>query len=293
ASAAPAEPAAAAPGDAARKPRLTPLARRIAAAMQLDLARLGNGRAGLVRKADILAMAEEPRTENPEPIGADQRVGPEPVEANLVLAHATSRGLKSALPKPLTSHFSPLTSQFRIPVATSTVQVDMGAVVAYCTRHRTEYERRRLRLDELACIAYAAIATLPAQPLLNARWSDDGVVLRRRLHLLLADVLVPDASDLTLRGLVRQSQSMQQGEPAAATFSIHPGSGHMGAAHLPHGQSAALLLGTTRRQAVVIDDAVAVRPVLLITLAYDGRVLTQAHAGHFLSSLRQQLEHFT
>src|SRR5207244_13517916 len=60
-------------------------------------------------------------------------------------------------------------------------------------------------------IALAAVEALLAHPLLNSTWSDDGIILRRRIHLGIAVALpdglltpvVRDAQDLSLRGMAR------------------------------------------------------------------------------------------
>jgi len=57
-------------------------------------------------------------------------------------------------------------------------------------------------------------------------------------------------------------------------------------------QVAILAVGSIEKRAVVIDDAIAIRPVCHITLGYDHRLIDGAEAGRFLSFLKERLEKF-
>jgi pyruvate/2-oxoglutarate dehydrogenase complex dihydrolipoamide acyltransferase (E2) component len=51
-------------------------------------------------------------------------------------------------------------------------------------------------------------------------------------------------------------------------------------------------VGAIEKRAIVIDDAIAIRPVCHITLGYDHRLVDGADAGRFLSFVKQRLEQF-
>lgn len=275
--------------------RATPLARRIAAARQIDLTMVpGRGPDGRIRKADVLAWdaSQKPPTDDMLHL-----TPPAPRDMSSVAYHAAQV----------------------IPAAVTVMQVDMSAVAGYIEVQRAVFAQRQLNLTAMACVAYAVATVLQQHPLINAYWSDDGIVQRRRTHLgvVFAEQTAPqngrpsqrlavvhDAGDLTLRGVARALQS-----------AVEPGSGQNGQASPPEavpltlighngatwwsgmlpiqaGQSAWLSVGATSAQPVVFDQRIVVRPTMLLTLSYDARLLDQSQADAFLCDVRKQLEHF-
>jgi pyruvate/2-oxoglutarate dehydrogenase complex dihydrolipoamide acyltransferase (E2) component len=57
-------------------------------------------------------------------------------------------------------------------------------------------------------------------------------------------------------------------------------------------QVAILGVGSIDKRAVVIDDAIAIRPVCHMTLGHDHRLVDGADAGRFLSFIKERLENF-
>ncbi len=57
-------------------------------------------------------------------------------------------------------------------------------------------------------------------------------------------------------------------------------------------QVAILGVGNVQKRAVVIDDAIAIRPMAYLTLGYDHRIIDGAVADEFMSHIKHQLEHW-
>ena len=57
-------------------------------------------------------------------------------------------------------------------------------------------------------------------------------------------------------------------------------------------QVAILGIGAIEKRAVVIDDAIAIRPMAYLTMGYDHRLIDGAVADQFLSQLKETLERF-
>ena len=57
-------------------------------------------------------------------------------------------------------------------------------------------------------------------------------------------------------------------------------------------QVAILGIGAIEKRAVVIDDAIAIRPMAYLTIGYDHRLIDGAMADQFLSKLKETLEQF-
>jgi pyruvate/2-oxoglutarate dehydrogenase complex dihydrolipoamide acyltransferase (E2) component len=57
-------------------------------------------------------------------------------------------------------------------------------------------------------------------------------------------------------------------------------------------QVAILGVGNVEKRAVVIDDAIAIRPMAYLTLGYDHRVIDGAVADQFMSHLKKAIENW-
>src|SRR6185312_12157925 len=57
-------------------------------------------------------------------------------------------------------------------------------------------------------------------------------------------------------------------------------------------QVAILAVGSIDKRAVVLDDAIAIRPMCHLTLGYDHRLVDGADAGRFLTFVKERLEKF-
>jgi pyruvate/2-oxoglutarate dehydrogenase complex dihydrolipoamide acyltransferase (E2) component len=179
-------------------------------------------------------------------------------------------------------------SALQTPIATVTIEFDAGAAL--------------VRAGLMVCVAVAAAGLLPRHRLLNARWGEEGIWLRRRLHLAvavpagqgLAWTLVRDAGDLTLRGMARALSAKPgpdaPGDATIAFISLADGATWQSAPPPLAGTVAALGLGAPRRRAVACGGALLVRPVAALTLSYDARALDHSHAVAFLRGLRDALE---
>lgn len=249
--------------------RASPVARRIAAASRVDISTIaGSGPSGRVMKADVL-QARPGAIPVPEP------------RASAPVA---------AVPALQTGAFQSL-ELLGEPYELTAMEADLTQVAA----------TSRAGAQNLDFVVLAAVGALARHPLLNGAWSDDGLIVRRRVHLQLARAngaraLVRDAQDLNLRGMAR---ALRRGEPvglADSTFTIADfGAGPRWAMPpIGAGHSAALGVIASRARPVVVNqagvDSVAVRPIALLILAYDARMLGQPYADAFLRDVRRTLE---
>lgn len=287
------------PEQASATPRATPLARRIATLHNIDLAALqGSGASGRICKADVMAWLQATQTDPETAPASSAPLHPVPATSDGPLFAPTIPKNLPPLPALQATHIA-LPSTPDLPTALTAMQVNMSAVMAYVAEHGVGFARRGLSLTPIAAVAYAAAAVLPQHPLLNAAWSDDGIVLRRRMHLgvelaasdgMLHQLLVPDAGDLTLRGIARALATPKAEQIERATLTLREVKTWWAIPTLGPDQSAALGVGAVVRQPVVYNDGIVVAPMLLLTLAYDARVLGQCQADAFLNDLRQHLE---
>jgi pyruvate/2-oxoglutarate dehydrogenase complex dihydrolipoamide acyltransferase (E2) component len=261
--------------------RASPVARRAAVALGFDITSVsGSGPAGRIMKADVLAA--HARSSTP---AARQ------LSDSVAVSHAGQPHSAFVL-----RHTAPAE-----PYALTVTDVDLSHALEACSRLQASFARRGIPLDTIALIAQAAVDALVYHPLLNGAWGDDGLILRRRIHLGLVGpngqrAVARNAQDLNLRGLARAlalTSDAEHDEPA--TFTLADG-GEQAVWATPapaHGQTAALAVGAIRMAAVALcaggADRLVVRPIALLSLAYDARVLGQHHADAFLRDLKARL----
>jgi pyruvate/2-oxoglutarate dehydrogenase complex dihydrolipoamide acyltransferase (E2) component len=188
---------------------------------------------------------------------------------------------------------------------TTWIEVDMS---------RVESARAALGVTALAFVARATVQTLREFPALNA-WLNgeqysrvDDVNLGIAVSLGEEGLIVPvihRAQELSVEGLAARIRDLAKraraGELTAddvlgGTFTItNPGQygSIMATPVINQPQVAILDFEATVKRPVVIDDAIAIRPITILGMSWDHRALDGALAAQFLGSLRGRLESVT
>lgn len=285
-----------------RQVRATPVARRIAAAHGVNLAELsGTGRGNTITRADVLAaLAAQGLGVGDQELGnTEQEFAEREIESVTIQSSTFQPSNVPTVQRPT----------FSVPHAFTAIEADLGTALATLAQHEHRLARRGITITTTACVAAAMVAALAEHPLLNSAWSDDGIMLRRRVNLLIEQpaaggihtTLIADAAELNLVGLARHLAQAHNGDQLFddfhATFAIAQRSGPWWSYEPPNGtHPAQLTIGDVTQQPRVTEttngDMVALRPVVLLVLAYDARVLDQTQADAFLGAVRQRLEHF-
>jgi len=203
---------------------------------------------------------------------------------------------------------------------TSAIEVDMSKVVQIREKLKKEYTSAYgVNPTYLAFIARASAETLRDYPWINGELRGDKIVTRNYVNLgfavELADgkgLIVPvvkNAETLNLLGMAKAVTDIAQrardkkllpDEVQGGTFTITNPGGYgtfHGTPVISQPQSA--ILGTyalVKRPWVIEDengnDAIAIKPMMNITLTYDHRLIDGAYAGRFLKELRERLENW-
>jgi len=204
-------------------------------------------------------------------------------------------------------------TQQHVPAAWTMVEVDVSALVRWRQQAREEFLRREgVELTYLAPFVQMAVEALKEEPLLNARWADDHIVLRRGIHLGIAvavddGLVVPvlhDADERNLVGIARgiadlvaraRAGTLRLSDVQGATFTVN-NTGAFGSIVsvpiVPWGQTGILTMEAIVKRPVVVDDAIAIRSMMNVCLTFDHRVVDGATVGRFLQSVKRRLEGF-
>jgi 2-oxoglutarate dehydrogenase E2 component (dihydrolipoamide succinyltransferase) len=329
AAAAPPPAPAAAPAPAApvraegEKIRSSPLVRRMAREHGIDLATVpGSGAGGRVSKRDIEAAIERQAAELPAPAR-----GVPPALAPGAAVHAL---LESAVPRekiyfgrydvqPMTTMRQRIAEHMvaskRVsPHVYSIDEVDMTRVVALREKSKAEFEKRHeTKLTFMPFFVRACVEALRAFPAVNASVDGTSIVHHREINVGIAVALdsglivpvVKGADEKNFLGIARaindlaeraRSKKLKPEEVQESTFCItNPGvfGGLMGLPVINQPNVAILGLGAIQKRPIVIDDAIAIRSMVYITLSYDHRVVDGATSHQFLGKVKHFLEEWS
>ncbi len=198
------------------------------------------------------------------------------------------------------------------PHVTTVMEADLKRVAAHRERHLAEFERQGVKLTYTAYFASAAVSALRAFPLVNSSWSEEGILVHPQINLGIAVSLGDDglivpvirgADSLSLIGLARavndlaeraRGRRLQPDEVRNGTFTItnHGTGGSLFATPIINQPQCAILgVGIIHKRPVVVEgDAIAVRPMVYLSLTFDHRILDGASADGFLARIVTLLE---
>jgi pyruvate/2-oxoglutarate dehydrogenase complex dihydrolipoamide acyltransferase (E2) component len=90
-----------------------------------------------------------------------------------------------------------------------------------------------------------------------------------------------------------RSKRLQPDEVQGGTFTItnHGGFGSLFSTPIIHQPQIAILgVGAVQKRAVVVNDAIAIRPMSYLSLSFDHRVIDGATADRFMNKVKSYLE---
>jgi 2-oxoglutarate dehydrogenase E2 component (dihydrolipoamide succinyltransferase) len=280
--------------------------RRIAREHNVDIRLIkGTGVSGRVTKRDILGFLEAgaPTSAASPPPAGGQAPAFRPGESVTVVPMTVMR-------RKIAEHM--VLSARTSPHVYSVYEVNFGRVASLREKRRQEYEAAGARLTYTAFIAKAVVDALRQFPIVNASIDGDNIVYRNEINLgiavaLDAGLIVPvirRADEKNLLGLSRaiddlgmraRTKKLSPEEVQQGTFTItNPGifGALYGLPLINQPQVAILGVGVIEKRPIVIEDAIAIRPVCHLTLGYDHRLIDGADAGRFLTFLKERLERF-
>ena len=293
--------------------RLSPAVRALIEEHRLtdtELARIeGSGIGGRISKKDIddyVAKRTQPAAANGE---QQQQAAPTTVPAP---SPGTTVPL-SPMRRAIASNM--LKSKQTIPHAWTVAEVDMTNVVRFRQKAKDGFKQREgIDLTYVPIIVKAVVEGLKAVPILNASWSDQGVVLHKDINVGVAvsvddGLIVPvihQADRMSIAGLAKSTDDLATRARAGklgipdvqgATFTVNnPGTFGtiLSYSIIAPPQAGILAMDAIVKRPVVIEgDAIAVRSMMNLCLSFDHRVLDGVSAARFLQGVRRWLEGFS
>ncbi len=310
------------------KIRSSPLVRRIARERNIDIAQVpGTGAGGRVSKQDILAAAEGgATTAAAAPAVAPARPAAPPPAGGALASGA----IETAVPrermyfgnyevKPMSTMRQKIAEHMVLskrvsPHVYSIEEVNVSGIAALRAKSKEKFESESgTKLTFMPFFIRAAVEALRAFPTVNSSVDGTNIVFHKECNIGIAVALdwglivpvIKGAEEKNFFGLARavtdladraRSKKLKPDEVMESTFSItNPGifGGLFGLPVINQPNVAILGLGTIEKRPVVIDDAIAIRSMVYLTLSYDHRVVDGAIAHQFMGHMKHTLENWT
>ena len=281
---------------------ISPVVAKIAAEHGVNLQQVqGTGLNGRITKNDVLSFVESKKSAVPTTRPAPH-LTPETGAHDTLIKHTVIR-------KQIAEHM--VMSKHTSPHVLTVMEADMSRVAKHRSANKEIFARDGVNLTFTAYFMLAIVAGLKAYPKVNSSWADDGILLHKNINLGMATSLdeeglivpvIKGADNLSLLAMARtvndlanraRSKKLQPDEVKGGTFTLtnHGTSGSLFAFPvINQPQSGILGVGAIQKRVVVIDDAIAIRPMVYLSFAFDHRVLDGASADWFLMKVKETLE---
>jgi 2-oxoglutarate dehydrogenase E2 component (dihydrolipoamide succinyltransferase) len=311
-----AAPAAAAPISQPSDAYVTPIVRKLANELGVNLATIkGTGVGGRIRREDIEAAAPA-KTHSSAP-AAPAHVAPSAPKSAPVIATSPLRGTTVTMSRLRKVIAARMVESLQVSAQLTTViEVDVTKIARLRDRAKASFEAREgVKLSFLPFFAVATCEALKQHPVLNSSVEGDQVIYHGAEHLGVAvdterGLLVPvihNAGDLNMGGVARKiadlaartrENKVTPDELGGGTFTL-TNTGSRGALFdtpiINQPQVAILGLGAVVKRPMVVkgDDggeSIAIRSMVYLGLSYDHRIVDGADAARFLVTLKERLE---
>jgi pyruvate dehydrogenase E2 component (dihydrolipoamide acetyltransferase) len=307
---------------------LSPVVRRLAAEHSLDLSQLrGTGTGGRITRSDVEAFvasgggaaAPTAAAADVAPSGgaaaaAPAAAPPGPGAVQPAPSPAAAGAGEETVPmthirKAIAEHMA--TSVQTTARAWTMVEVNVENLVRLRSRAKDSFfEKYGVKLTYLPFVVRATIDSLLAFPMVNARLSGDDIVLHKYVNMGIAvsydaGLIVPairGADGMNTVGVARaindlaaraRAHQLRPDEVQGTTFTItNPGpyGSLLSVPIINQPNTGILSLDGIQKRPVVLDDSIAIRHMVYISMSWDHRVIDGELATRFLARVKQNLE---
>jgi 2-oxoglutarate dehydrogenase E2 component (dihydrolipoamide succinyltransferase) len=294
---------------------LSPLVKKIAKENNIPIENVlqinGSGANSRITKSDILGYIEQkksapsipthPSTPKPQPVSTLLPKSENDVDV-IPMDHVR---------KKIAEHM--VFSKNTAPHVTSVAEADLTKIVKYREKVKKTFEQREgVKLTFTAFFVEAVSSALKDFPLMNSSIDGDNILQKKNINIGIAvglekGLIVPvikNVDQLSLVGVAKsitdiasraRSKKLKPEEVQGGTFSItNIGTfgNIIGTPIINQPQVAILGTGAIKKRPVVVDDMIAIRSMMYISLTYDHRIIDGLYAGQFLQTVVKSLEEY-
>ena len=285
---------------------ISPVVAKIAAEHGVNLQQVsGTGLNGRITKNDVLNFVESGKQQTTTVARPSSSVSPAtPLMGDQLIKHTVIR-------KQIAEHM--VMSKHTSPHVLTVMEADMSHVARHRSANKERFARDGVNLTFTAYFMMAIVAGLKAYPNVNSSWTDEGILVHKAVNIGMATSLdqeglivpvIKGADNLSLLAMARavndlanraRSKKLQADEVKGGTFTLtnHGVSGSLFAFPVINQPQCGILgVGAMQKRVVVIDDAIAIRPMVYLSFVFDHRILDGASADWFLMKVKETLENW-
>ena len=287
---------------------ISPVVAKIAAEHGVNLQQVnGTGLNGRITKNDVLGYVESGKSKvavAPSPVARHSSPVVAPMVGDQLIKHTTIR-------KQIAEHM--VMSKHTSPHVLTVMEADMSRVAKHRSMNKEIFARDGINLTFTAYFMMAIVAGLKNYPTVNSSWSDEGVLVHKAVNIGMATSLgeeglivpvIKDADNHSLLAMARsvndlanraRSKKLQPDDVKGGTFTLtnHGISGSLLAYPVINQPQCGILgVGAMQKRVIVIDDAIAIRPMVYLSFVFDHRILDGASADWFLMKVKETLENW-
>lgn len=202
-------------------------------------------------------------------------------------------------------------SKQTVPHAWLMVEADVSGLVRLREQEKEAFKAREgISLTYLPFMLRAVVEALRAVPVMNAQWSDEHIVMKKRISIGIAAAterglvvpVVKDADQKNIVGLAKAVQDLTRrarsgkltmDDLSGGTFTVD-NTGAVGTVltypiiNAP--EAGIITMESIVRRPVAVGDAMAIRSMVNLCLSFDHRVVDGAEAALFVNTVKKSLE---
>ncbi|MDL1911105.1 2-oxo acid dehydrogenase subunit E2, partial [Chloroflexi bacterium CFX6] len=289
---------------------ISPVVAKIAAEHGVNLQEVkGTGLNGRITKNDVLAFVESGKWK----VGVKEEKAESRTQAAVVAPMMGDELIKhTVIRKQIAEHM--VMSKRTSPHVLTVMEADMSRVAKHRAANKETFARDGVNLTYTAYFMMAIVAGLKAYPQVNSSWTDEGLLIHKAVNIGMATSLgeeglivpaIKGADNLSLLAMARtvndlanraRSKKLQPDDVKGGTFTLtnHGISGSLFAFPVINQPQCGILgVGAMQKRVVVVDDAIAIRPMVYLSFVFDHRILDGASADWFLTKVKETLENWS
>lgn len=199
------------------------------------------------------------------------------------------------------------------PHVTIWMEVDMSRIAAAREKHQAEFQAREgYELTWFPFLVRVTVQALREHPQVNAVWDNGRIIRRKAINIGVAVALedglivpvIKNADTLNILGIARAVRDLAQraragkltpDDVSGGTFTLNnPGTfgSLFSTPIIVQPQAGILSMEAIVKRPVVVDDAIAIRPMMNLSFSIDHRILDGLAASRFLAAVKRGLEQF-
>jgi 2-oxoglutarate dehydrogenase E2 component (dihydrolipoamide succinyltransferase) len=307
--------------------RSSPLVRKMAQERGIDLNQVrGSGMHGRITKKDLLDFEQDTPQVLSKVAPAPSAPAPAPMpvatpQTNLKLSTVDGQELLEGVPvrrEPM-SRMRQLIADHMVesvrvsPHVTTVFEMDLHQIVKLREKHGAEFQKREgFKLTFTPFFIHAAVQAIKKHPIVNVSVDGYDVLWKKDINIGCAVALenglivpvIKQAGDLSLAGVARRlndlvvrarNKKLKPEDVQGGTFSITNPGGWGSITSNPiinQPQVAMLGIGAIVKRPVVIDDMIAIRPMMMVSLTFDHRVIDGEGGAKYLATFKEIIEHY-